>query len=235
MSSKLLNVLFLLTLPVLAAAQQRIEKVVAYYDSSAVAELYDYAPVGFEVIYKDGSSRATVGLSGGTIRWNQLTVQTDDGTFRNGQFHFNRAAIRPKRYLAHFTVSLKEAPGQQFGVDLQLPYLTDIRFRQYTDSLKRGEYFYVNVEGVYSSGRIFPLDTGRVHLSVQGAELHGQDVLLDRYDSTTKIIHVEAVYRLNSDLKIKAAIPVKQGPEDLSGLIKNEKDVLQPSRKKKGY
>lgn len=233
MISKLLNVLALLALPALVKSQQRIEKVIAYYDSSAVAELYDMARVGFEVFYQNGQSKATVGLSGGTIRWNQINVQTDDGTFRNGQFNFNRASLRPKRYLAQFTVSLREAPGQQFKVELQLPYLTGIRFRQYTDSLKRGEYFYVNVEGIYSSGRIFPLDTARVRFAVRGAELHGQDILLDRNDFTTKEIYVDAVYRLNSDMKISTAIPVKQGPEDLSGLIKSEKDMQQPIKKKK--
>ncbi|WP_295118718.1 hypothetical protein [uncultured Chitinophaga sp.] len=230
--SRFLIILALLALPVLAKSQQ-IERVEAYYDSTAIAELYDVVPVGFEVFYKNAPSRATVGLSGGNIRWNQVTVTSEDGTFRNGVFTFNRTALRPKRYLAHFSVSLKEAPGQQFKVSMQLPYLTGIRFKQYTDSLKRGEYFYVNVEGIYSSGRILPLDTSRIRFTVNGAELHGQDLLLDRNDTMTKEIKVEAVYRLNSDMKINCIIPVKQGPDDPSLLIKDVNEVLQPSRKKK--
>lgn len=233
MISRFLGILALLALPALAKAQQ-VEKVVAYYDSTAIAELYDVVPVGFEVFYKNAPSRATVGLSGGTIRWGQLTVESPDGTFRNGSFSFNRALLRPKRYLAHFTITLKEAPGRQFETDMQLPYLTNIRFHHYTDSLKRGEYFYLNVEGIYSSGRILPLDTSRIRFTVKGAELRGQDVLLDRNDTTTKFISAEAVYRLNSSMKISTVIPVKQAPDDPSLLIKDEREVLKPSRKKKG-
>jgi hypothetical protein len=90
------------------------------------------------------------------------------------------------------------------------------------------------VEGIYNTGKIYPLDTARVRLYTNTGQIIGQDLLIPATDSITKYIAVRAVYRGNADINASSDIPVKQGPEDTTGLIENEKDVFKkPSKKKK--
>lgn len=216
------------------AQQKEVVNIRAAFDSGAVAELYSTTPIGFEITYADSSKRSTSGLLKGNYRWSQIKVESPDGECNNGVLHFNRNRIRPDNYRIKLLVTLQENPSRQHEVFLQLPYLTGIRFHHYADSLKRGLHFYLNVEGIYNTGKIYPLDTARVRLYANTGRIIGQDLLIPATDSITKNIAVRAVYRGNADINASSEIPVKQGPEDQTGLIENEKDVFKkPSKKKK--
>lgn len=218
-------------LPVMAQ-QKKIVRVEAEYDSASVAELYSTTRIGLKVKYADSSDRRTAGLLGGDIRWNQVTVETPHGEVRNGVLQFSRNAARPDNYLLRLQVTFTDQPGKRWEAGLQLPYLTRIRFRHYADSLKRGVHFYLNVEGVYNSGRIYPLDTARIRFTANHGQIIGQDLLIPATDTITREIRVTAVYRGDGAMGIETVIPVKQLPDDES-LIKTESDVLQGTQKKK--
>lgn len=224
--------LILFALPAFAQ-QKEVAAITALYDSNAVAELYSSTPIGFVVKYKDGSEQKTAGLLRGDLRWNQLQVETPYGECHNGVLRFNRNQIRPDNYNMRLLVTFREQPSKQHEVMLQLPYLTGIRFHHYADSLKRGIHFYLNVEGIYNSGRIYPLDTSRIRFSTSTGQLIGQDLLIPQTDSVTRTIAVNAFYRGNKDITAATEIPVKQGPEDESLIIKNEKDVFSKPKKKR--
>ncbi|GEP96305.1 hypothetical protein [Chitinophaga cymbidii] len=217
------------------AQQKEVARITAVFDSTSVAELYSTTPIGLEIKYADSSVRTTSGLLKGDYSWNRIRVESPDGECRNGVLRFNRNAIRPDNYRIRLLVTLQDEPGnRQHEVFLQLPYLTAIRFRHYTDSLKRGIHFYLNVEGIYNTGRIYPLDTTRVRLYASEGQLIGQDLLIPQKDSVTKEIAVRAVYRGNKQINASSVVPVKQGPEDESLIIENEKDLFRkPGRKKK--
>ncbi|WP_423737592.1 hypothetical protein [Chitinophaga caseinilytica] len=215
------------------AQHKEIARIWATYDSSSVAELYSSTRIGLTVKYADSSERRTAGLLGGDIRWNQVQVQTPHGDVRNGVLQFSRNAARPDNYKLRLQVSFSDRPGKQFETDLQLPYLTGIRFRHYADSLKRGIHFYLNVEGIYNSGKIYPLDTTRIRFNADQGKILGQDLLIPLTDSSTQNIHVTAVYRGDAAIRAESDIPVKILPDDESLIIQNPDDVFKPAKKKK--
>jgi hypothetical protein len=187
------------------------------------------------VTYTDGIKQKTAGLLKGDLRWNQVKVETPHGECRNGVLHFNRNAIRPDNYRMRLLVTLAAQPGKQHETYLQLPFLTAIRFHHYADSLKRGIHFYLNVEGIYNSGRIYPLDTSRVRLYADKGKIIGQDLLIPQHDSLTRSISVKAVYRGNAAIIAASVVPVKQLPDDGSLIIQDVRDVYKkrPGKRRK--
>jgi len=194
-------------------------KVSATYDSTCVAELYDRIPIGLNFLYDNGQLRKTEGFLQGDYRWNRLKVNTNNGSFQNGTLLINRKQLAEQQYTVQLSVTV---PGivQPFQVPLTLPQVKSIRFNHYADSLKRDIHFYLNVEGVFSSGKIYPLDTSTIQFEVSEGKLMGQDLLVDLH-STTRIITVTATDKNNPNLKITTNIPVKQLPDDMS-LIKKK-------------
>ena len=221
----------LLLLPCLLRAQKaEITGVTAYYDSTAIVELYNQTPLGLEIAYKNGHIRQTEGLLHGDYRWKYIKVNTPDGTFRNGYLSFDRNKIAQQHYRVKLEVTLPEAGDTAFEATLQLPYVTGIRFNHYADSLKRGIHFYLNVEARFNTGKIYPLDTSSIRFETSAGKLLGQDLLLPEGD-TTRFITVKAISKTNPKLRINSTIPVKQKPDDDSMIINDERDVMK--RKKR--
>ncbi len=209
---KKLLLLISITLPLLASGQQRkLVAARAAYDYNAVPELYNNTPIGIELIYSDSSKVATANGFKGSLRWSKMEVKSSNGEVsRTGILTFDRNQLAKDNYHVQLTITL---PGENpVTADLQLPQLTGMRFNHYADSLKRNIHFYLNIEGKFSSGKILPLDTNEVHFQISAGKLIGQDLLLPAGD-TTKIIRVEAWYKLNPNMYLMSDIPVKQMPD----------------------
>ncbi|GAA0539849.1 hypothetical protein [Chitinophaga japonensis] len=220
--------------PLLLGAQPVVTGVTAYYDTTAVVELYNQAPVGLEITYSNGDVRQTEGFLDGDYRWRAIKVSTPDGEFRNGYLRFDRQRLAQQHYQVKLLVSLPDAGNHPpFETTLQLPYITGIRFNHYADSLKRGIHFYLNVEGRFSTGKVYPLDTSAVRLESSAGQLLGQDLLLKTGD-TTRFITVKAVYKSKPTLKVESIVPVKQKADDDSMIIQDKQDVFNNRKRKKG-
>jgi len=215
----------------LQAQQQKVKSITAYYDTTAVVEVFNQAPIGLEVTYTNGEVRATEGFMHGSYRWKYIKVTSPDGSVRNGVLTFDRSYLPQNRYQVKLLVSLPDTE-QPVETTLQLPYLTGIRFHHYADSLKKGIRFYRNVEGRFNTGKIYPLDTTAVQFTTSAGQLLGQDLLIDLAD-TTRFIHVTATAKSNPSLVIESVIPVKQKQDDDSMIIKDERDLFNNKRKKK--
>lgn len=191
----------------------------ATYDPTCVAELYDRIPIGLKLLYDNGQFRKTEGFLQGDYRWNRLKVNTNNGSFQNGTLLINRKQLAEQQYTVQLSVTV---PGvaQPFQVPLTLPHVESIRFNHYADSLKRDIHFYLNVEGVFSSGKIYPLDTSTIKFETSEGKIIGQDLLIDLH-SATRIITVTATDKNNPNIKVTSSIPVKQLPDDMS-LIKKK-------------
>jgi len=232
MKLSLLSILVLHAL--LLGAQPVVTGVKAYYDTTAVVELYNQAPLGLEITYSNGHVRQTEGFLEGDYRWRAIKISTEDGEFRNGYLRFDRQQLARQHYRVTLLVSLPDAGNHPpFEATLQLPYITGIRFNHYADSLKRGIHFYLNVEGRFSTGKVYPLDTSAVQLQSSAGQLLGQDLLLKNGD-TTRFITVKAVYKNDPSLTAESIVPVKQKPDDDSMIIQDEKDVFDRRKKKRG-
>src|SRR3990170_7634979 len=123
-------ILILICCPLLLAAQKSVVTgVTAYYDTTAVVELYNQAPVGLEITYANGDIRATEGFLQGDYRWRNIKVTTTDGDFRNGYLIFDRNKLAQQHYRVKLLVTLPDAGNHPpFEATLQLPYITGIRF-----------------------------------------------------------------------------------------------------------
>ncbi|SFE95827.1 hypothetical protein SAMN05518672_11321 [Chitinophaga sp. CF118] len=197
-----------------------IKTITAIYDTTAVAELYDRIPIGLKLIYNNGQLRQTEGFLEGNYRWNRIKVTTSNGSFQDGYLIINRKRLAEQQYKVILSLTFPDAP-EPFPVSLALPYVKSIRFNHYADSLKRDIHFYLNVEGIFSSGKIFPLDTSAVKFEVSEGKMIGQDLLLDLKNTTTRIITVTAIYKHDPSIKAVTNIPVKQLPDDESKILPN--------------
>lgn len=223
-----------LMIPLLTTAQKAlVTGVTAFYDSTAVVELYNQAPLGLEITYNNGDTRQTEGFLQGDYRWRNIKVATSDGDVRNGYLYFDRQKLARQQYRVKLLVTLPDAGNHPpFETTLQLPYITGIRFNHYADSLKRGIRFYLNVEARFSSGKIYPLDTSSVQLQTSAGRLLGQDLLLNNGD-TTRFINVTATYKARPGMSARSVIPVKQKADDDSQVIEDEREIFNTPKRKK--
>ncbi len=215
----------------LANAQQaKPVRVIAFYDADAVTELYNTAPLGLQLVYSDSSIQKTTGLLEGNLRWNKLKVSSNNGPIQNGILTFNRNQLVKDNYRIALTVTTPDNTSLQ--TSLELPTVVGIRFNHYADSVKRDIRFYLNIEGKFSSGKVFPLDTGTIRFATSDGKIIGQDLLLPKND-TIKFVTVEAWYKANERLYLRSVLPVKQAPDADSLLLKNTDDLFNKKKKRR--
>lgn len=190
------------------AQQNNITSVTASYDPASIAELYDHIPIGLEFKYANGQVKKTEGYLQGVYRWRNIKITSSAGSVQNGYLQLDRQRLAKLHYQVELTITLPES-AQPLTTTLTLPHLESIRFNHYADSLKRGIRFYLNVEGSFSSGKIYPLDTAAVKFTASAGKLLGQDLLLNTGDAT-RTITVTATNKNDPSMSISSTIPVKQ-------------------------
>lgn len=66
-----------------------------------------------------------------------------------------------------------------FSLKASAQKIEGIYFNLYTDSLKKGFYNYINVDGKYSDGTWLPLDTTQIRLTANTGTFKGNDLFID--------------------------------------------------------
>jgi len=184
----------------------------AYYDSSSVAELFNRIPVG--LTFSGKTPGATKGWLHGRIGWNELSVTSPQGTVDHGVLTFDRGKVWNNHHRISFKVVFR---GETLQTDLLLPYVQSLRFHLFTDSLKRDNPFDLNVEGRFSTGKIYPLDTGMVAFTkMGGGRLNGNLLTVTGDDSATQRIKVVARLKTDPAISDSIIIPVKIVPDTAS-------------------
>lgn len=212
-----------------AGAQQRHARLV--WDTTALTELYNSLPIGF--VFGNGEQeQKTEGWLHGRIRWSHLKVTVSPGTFQDGELSFDREAANENGHQVHISLAPAGDPADSQRFTLPVPYVTQIRFRPFTDSLKRGIAYDLNIEATYSSGRIFPMDTSEVSLSASAGILEGSSLLLPAGDTSTADITVKAMAKAGASLWDSLTIPVKKIWDPFRPMP-SEQSVLQHLRQKK--
>ncbi|ACU59184.1 hypothetical protein Cpin_1688 [Chitinophaga pinensis DSM 2588] len=191
------------------AQQNNINSIKASYDPDAIAELYDRIPLGLVFRYENGQTRKTEGYLQGVYRWKNIKISSSNGSVQNGYLLVNRQQLASQQFIVELTISVPES-ATPITTKLELPHLTGIRFNHYADSLKRGFRFYLNVEGTFTSGKVYPLDTATIKFETDAGKLLGQDLLLNSNDGTTRSITVTAVNKNDPGMSVSSTIPVKQ-------------------------
>jgi hypothetical protein len=158
----LITIIILFTAFTLKAQQYRLN-----YDNSSIPELYNKVNVFLEE--KSGNDYQPYR--------GKYKISTDEGSLKGLELSFNPITVQKNQGKVNFRVNIK---GEELPVTLTLPVLTDIRYNLYTDSIKPVLNYYVNVEGVFSNGRIFPLSPDQVEISSNVGSMHGMEWILPK-------------------------------------------------------
>ncbi|MEZ5016896.1 MAG: hypothetical protein R2800_07575 [Flavipsychrobacter sp.] len=145
--------LVLLALPSIVVAQPYELS----YDKDDMPELYNNISV-----YVSDQSDAT-STTKGVLYYQGRIVKRNN-------LHFEKKDLYAAEGKLPFTL---KTGGKEIPLTLELPILDDIRFNLYTDSIKPVLNYYLNIEGIFTNGRIFPLDTSLISVSCSAGAMDG--------------------------------------------------------------
>lgn len=87
-----------------------------------------------------------------------------------------------------------------------------IYFNLYTDSLKKGQYNYINVDGKLSNGRWQPMTAKEVSFSCTTARFEGNELIIPA-DFKEEKVNVKAILKSNPAIIIEKTIWIKTVPD----------------------
>lgn len=104
-----------------------------------------------------------------------------------------------------------------------------IYFHLYTDSLKKGQHNYINVDGKMSDGRWLPLTAKEISFSCNQAAFEGNELIIPPDFSPEKVT-VKAVLKNNPALLKEITIWIKKNPD---GPLPANDDIMRDMRQSK--
>ena len=107
--------------------------------------------------------------------------------------------------------------------------IENIYFNLYTDSLKKGFYNYINIDGKTTDGNWLPLDTTMVQLSANTGRFKGNDIFIDS-SYTGETITVKAVLKSNPAIWKEVVIYIRKRGFDEP--LKTNEEILRDMRGK---
>ena len=102
-----------------------------------------------------------------------------------------------------------------------------ITFNLYTDSLKKGFYNYINVDGKMSDGNWQPLDSSIITFSASTGFFKGNDLFIDSSFTGDKVI-VRATLKSNPAIKKDTIIYIRKRGFDEP--LKSSEEILEEMR-----
>ncbi len=79
----------------------------------------------------------------------------------------------------------------------------------YTDSLKKGTYNYINIDGLLSNGRYMPLDSTQLIFKSTYGKFYGNSLFID-HDCPVEKVKIEVTLRKNESLHKEFVIYIKK-------------------------
>ena len=111
-----------------------------------------------------------------------------------------------------------------FSLTAQSQKIDSIFFHLYTDSLKKGFFNYINVDGKMKDGSWRPLDSSHVKFTCNTGYFSGNDLFIDSSYTGEKVL-VKAV--LKSDLKVWREIVIYIRKRGFDEPLKDEKELMR--------
>jgi hypothetical protein len=105
-----------------------------------------------------------------------------------------------------------------------------IYFNLYTDSLKKGFYNYINVDGKDEKGRWQPLDSSQVVFTSNGGFFKGNDLFIDS-SYTNETVKVKAVLKTNPAIWKETTIYIRKRP--FTEPLKTNEEILNEMKVKR--
>lgn len=107
----------------------------------------------------------------------------------------------------------------------------------YTDSLKKGTYNYINIDGKLSTGKFIPLDSTNILFTSSDGKFSGNSLWLDPGFTKEKVL-IKAVLKSNPLIYKEFTLYIKKNPDNeklktLDEVIEGRKSNSKSSRKNK--
>lgn len=110
--------------------------------------------------------------------------------------------------------------------------LDSLYFNLYVDSLKKGTYNYINVEGKFSNGSYLPMTAEELEFSCDSAKFDRSSLFIDS-NFLPRFVVVTAIYKKDRSKKATMRIPIRQWVVEEK--LKTEEEVIgTPARRRRG-
>jgi len=100
----------------------------------------------------------------------------------------------------------------------------------YTDSLKKGTYNYINIDGRLSNGRYLPLDNNDLTFTTSAGEFKGNSLWINK-DCKEDKVSIKVILKSNPLLHKEFDIYIKQLPDNEK--LKTKEEILNEMKKSK--
>ncbi len=145
-------------------------------------------------------------------------------------FSISVQIIHLKQFLFLFFLTLSS-----FFVSAQK--IDSIYVHLYTDSLKKGTYNYINIDGKLSDGHFIPLDTADIILTATDGKFSGNSLWIDP-NFTKEKVNISATLRSNHSVSKSFTMYVKKKPNDeklktMDELMNDMNNKTRSSKRKK--
>lgn len=154
---------FLFSVAVLISLNSFAQKYRVNYTSESLPELYNEITIAAEEQMADGNYRPLRG---------KYILATSDAQLHGRKLTIDHDKLYANNGVLDMTLNYN---GQIIPVKLELPILKEIRYNLYADSIKPIMNYYLNVEGVYTNGRIYPLDQNYVTVASDYGIVEGME------------------------------------------------------------
>ena len=115
------------------------------------------------------------------------------------------------------------------GYGLSAQKVDSIYFHLYTDSLKKGFYNYINVDGKLSDGSWTPLDSSQILFIYDAGFFKGNDLFIDSsYKGET--VRVKAILKTNPGVHKEVVIYIRK--RGFTEPLKTNEQILDEMRQK---
>lgn len=101
----------------------------------------------------------------------------------------------------------------------------------YTDSLKKGTYNYINVDGQLSNGKYIPLDSSQIIFHANEGKFYGNNLWIDK-DFKNEKVYIKVFLKEDPNLSKEFTIYIKQKPDN-EKLLTSEEILKEKKTKKK--
>jgi hypothetical protein len=105
-----------------------------------------------------------------------------------------------------------------------------IYFHLYTDSLKKGQHNYINVDGKLADGKWMPLSSRELDFTASHGEFSGNELIIP-FDFKPEKVKIKAVLKANPSIWKEITVWIKKLPDPK---LPTRDDIMnQPPRKRK--
>ncbi len=115
-----------------------------------------------------------------------------------------------------------------FSIAAKAQKVESLHVNLYTDSLKKGTFNYINIDGRMPNGRYIPLDSTHLIFQASAGKFVGNNLWIDR-NTTLEKVDVKVILRNNPSLYKEFSIYIKKQPDPE---LKTMDDLMKGSKEK---